>query len=106
MGKMYNDIVEGLQEAIAEANNKTVLTKNVVEIDPLKEFDAQMIKNLRKELRMSQKYLAGYLGVSTKTVEAWEAGINKPSGIACRFLSMLEADKSIPDRFRFIKPQC
>ena len=38
---------------------------------------------------MSQKAFAGYLGVSPKTVEAWEAGTNQPSGAASRLLSMM-----------------
>ena len=31
-----------------------------------------------------------YMGVSAKTVEAWEAGTNRPSGTASRILSMME----------------
>lgn len=41
---------------------------------------------------MYQKSFAGYLGVSEKTVEAWEAGVNHPSGAASRILSMMEMD--------------
>ena len=104
MGKMYYSIIQGLQEAIDDASNKVSLKKNTIEIEPLKEFNAQMIKDIRQELGMSQKFFAGYLGVSIKTVEAWEARINKPSGVACRVLTILEADPSIPDRFRFINP--
>ena len=34
-------------------------------------------------------------GVSVKTVEAWEAGTNKPIGAARRFLSVLKADPKL-----------
>ena len=42
---------------------------------------------------MTQKIFADYMGVSPKTVEAWESGINHPVGPACRLLSLLERKK-------------
>ncbi len=36
---------------------------------------------------------AQYLGVSPKTVEAWEAGKNKPSGSSSRLLELLDEKK-------------
>lgn len=42
---------------------------------------------------MTQKVFANYMGVSLKTVEAWENGINHPVGPACRLLSLLERKK-------------
>ena len=40
--------------------------------------------------------------VSDKTVEAWEAGTNHPSGAASRILSMMEMDKELVTRFPFV----
>ena len=45
---------------------------------------------------MTQATFAEAIGVSVKTVEAWEAGTNKPIGIARRFLSVIKTD---PDFF-------
>ena len=45
---------------------------------------------------MSQKVFAGYLGVSEKAVEAWEAGRNRPEGAACRLLAMTHDDPAFP----------
>ena len=39
---------------------------------------------------MTQVLFADYMGVSCKTVEAWEKGTNHPTGTACRLISMLE----------------
>ena len=33
-----------------------------------------------------------YMGVSVKTVEAWEAGRNHPDGPACRLLELTQKD--------------
>ncbi len=102
MGRMYNSIILGLQEAIDDPQG-VHLKKNTIKIEPLKEFTAPKIKKIRANVGMSQKVFAGYLGVSPKTVEAWESGKNKPSGTACRLLSMLEADPEIPSQFQFVK---
>ena len=56
------------------------------------------IKAIRKSTGMTQKLFAGYLGVSVKTVEAWESGRNHPEGAACRLLSMTQKDPSFPQK--------
>lgn len=40
---------------------------------------AQIIKDLRKQYGMSQKYLGGLLGVSAQAVAKWEKGYSEPS---------------------------
>ena len=61
------------------------------------------MKKIRKATGMSQKKFASYIGVSDKTVEAWEAGVNKPSGVASRLFSMLEMDNNLIKKFPFVK---
>ena len=43
------------------------------------------------------------MGVSDKTVEAWEAGTNHPSGAASRLLNMMEMNHNLVDEFPFVK---
>ena len=47
---------------------------------------------------MTQVLFAKYLGVSLKTIEAWEAGRNQPNGTACRMLSITKKDPQFPKR--------
>jgi putative transcriptional regulator len=54
---------------------------------------------------MSQRLFAKALGVSIKTVEAWEAGINCPSGVAHRMLELLSQDNSLFERYNVIARQ-
>ena len=54
------------------------------------------IKEIRKSVGMTQVLFAKYLGVSLKTVEAWEAGRNQPNGTACRLLAITKKDPMFP----------
>ncbi len=69
------------------------LTMRTIRIEkPITVWKPKQIVELRESLGASQVIFAIFLGVSEKTVHAWEQGINKPSGIACRFLSELKHD--------------
>jgi len=48
------------------------------------------IKKLRKRLKVSQPVFARYLSTSESTIEKWESGAKKPSGMALRLLSVVD----------------
>lgn len=100
--KVYDGIMQGLEEAIAYNEGKIKARTKTMSISPVPDFEATEIKNIRNELEMTQVLFAGFMGVSTKTVEAWEAGRNMPDGPARRILSMLKADPALPQRFNII----
>ena len=100
---VYNSIVTGLNEAIEDANsNQPILKRHKVIVEPVKVYEADKVKKIRNSTGMSQKTFASYVGVSDKTVEAWEAGTNHPSGAASRILNMMEIDKDLIKRFPFV----
>ena len=104
MGSVYESIMKGLNEAVEDANSsESRLKKRVVTIVPVKEYNAKEVKSIRKSTGFSQKLFANYMGVSTKTVEAWEAGTNQPSGTASRILSMKEMNRDLITQFPFVK---
>ena len=49
---------------------------------------------------MTQSVFAAYMGVSKKTVEAWEGGRTHPSGPAFRLLEVLASDN--PERTNYV----
>ena len=101
---VFDSIMAGLNEAIEDsASENPILKRQKVCVEPVKVYNAADVKKIRNATGMSQKTFASYLGVSGKTVEAWEAGINHPSGAASRILSMMEMDKELVKRYPFVK---
>ena len=103
MSDVYKSVMQGLGEAIDDSKGKgKPLPRRTVSIEPVKRYEADDIKAIRRSTGFSQKMFAGYLGVSVKTVEAWETGTNSPSGAASRLLSMMETDNDLTSRFPFV----
>jgi putative transcriptional regulator len=95
MGEAFESIMRGLVEVKAHREGKLKLKTTTIKIAPLPRFTAKMVKTLRLALGFSQSVFACALGVSTKTVEAWESGRNVPSGAARRFLEVIRKDRSL-----------
>jgi putative transcriptional regulator len=95
-------IIEGLQ-AFAEALEKDDVisekfTCRQVTIDlRLVPYKPDAVKATRELLRVSQGLFAQFLGVSVKTVRAWEQGRIEPSDMACRFMDEIQRN---PDYWR------
>lgn len=104
MSKYYDELMKSLEEAVRDAeSNEKKLQRRIVTIVPVKEYQSEEIKKIRHSTGLSQKLFASYLGVSNKTVEAWERGINQPSGAASRMLHMMEMDGDLINEFPFVK---
>ena len=102
MSEVFDSIMRGLNEAIEDAKGNQKLPRKTVTIYPVKVYDADDVKRIRKATGFSPKAFAEYLGVSRKTVEAWEKGTNTPAGTARRMIGLLEADNSIPEKYNII----
>ena len=48
------------------------------------------IKQIRERLRVSQPVFARYLNTSESTVEKWESGAKRPSGMALKLLDVVQ----------------
>lgn len=100
MGKMFDDLEEGFKAILSDKKKK--LKKNTIHILPLEDYNSIDIKNIRENVGMTQSLFASFLGVSQKTVEAWELGYNKPSGSSNRLITILANDKSLVKKFPFV----
>ena len=101
--EVYEGIMKGLQEAVDYTDGKINARKNQLSVTPLCVFRAEDIKKIRKNMEMTQSIFASLMGVSKKTIEAWECGRNMPDGPARRILSMLQTDPKLPERYNIIK---
>ena len=73
-----------------------------VAVAPMHTYSAIEIKEIRKKLHMTQAVFALFMGVSKKTVEAWEAGQNIPEGSSMRLLFLADNDPELPERYGII----
>lgn len=90
---LYEELKAGLNSAIDAREKGIPVRETIVEIPDVKKYGADDVRDIRKKCGLTQGMLARFMGVSVKTVEAWERGVNKPTGPACRLLSFLAEDK-------------
>jgi len=96
---VYESIMQGLTEAVDYQQGKINARKTHLSIKPVDTFNTDDIKRIRKKTGLSQVMFAGSLGVSPKTVEAWENGRNKPEGASRRLLEIVRDDPGFLKRF-------
>jgi putative transcriptional regulator len=91
-----DEIIQGLEDAIAHSKGKITLNTTTVEIPDLPpELSKEEISRIRlKVLNMSQGAFAAYLGVSPAVIQSWEQGQKKPSGAARRLLQVAATSPS------------
>jgi len=103
MSSIFESIKQGLNEAIEyERGELQGVRVNKITVAPLNIYTANEVKAIRLQLSMTQRLFAKAMGVSVKTVEAWESGTNRPSGIANRMLEILKIDNSLFERYSII----
>lgn len=95
---VFEGIKAGLEEAIAYQKGDRSRCRVTVREIPVPEYRAEDVIRARRELNLSQRGLASVLGVSCRTVEAWEAGRNAPSGAARNLLYLVDKDHSLVER--------
>ncbi len=92
----FSGIMAGLEEALAyekgQAKAGTYIRKR-----SLPDID---VAQMRKRLNLSQKSFAEVLGVSTRTVEAWETGRSHPSPTARNLMYLISLDNSLVSKLQ------
>ena len=98
MSELFDDLCEGLQQAIDFEKGKGKARVKTYVLSPVRHFDKGEIRNVRMAAGMTQSVFADFMGVSKKTVEAWECGRTHPTGSACRLMEVLSehGEGSIP----------
>lgn len=95
MSKIGTDLIKSLNQALKYERTGHGARRSVVRIKDVPHYDAASIKKLRVNLKLTQSSFAHIVGVTAKTVEAWEAGTNPPRGSARRLLEIIEKQPAI-----------
>jgi len=101
MESLFEDLKEGLKQAIDYEKGVGKARTVTYRIMPVKQYGNEEIKKIRNKAGMTQMVFANYLGVSKKTVEAWERGRTHPTGPAFRLIDILANGKE--DTLSFVK---
>lgn len=95
---LFDDIKTGLGQAIEYEKGNLKAKTTILTVAPVECFRPDEIRSIRNSTGLTQVVFAKYMGVSVKTVEAWEAGRNHPEGAACRLLAMTRNDPAFPQK--------
>jgi putative transcriptional regulator len=97
---VFESVMQGLNEAVGYQHGKTEARKTKLTIKPVDTFNTDDIRKIRYRTGLSQVMFAGSLGVSPKTVEAWENGRNQPEGPSRRLLEIVRDNPELLSRFQ------
>ena len=100
MSALFEDLQQGLLEAIEIEKGNSKGRKTTLRITPVTDYSPADIKRVRQKAGMTQRSFADFMGVSIKTVEAWEGGQTHPSGTACRLMEVLSKEE--PSKFSWV----
>ncbi len=93
MGKNLTEVIHETAQDFYEAGVMTEQTMrefDVMCLPPIKRYTPLQIKRLRKRNHASQAVFAAYLNTTPSTVQKWEQGQKKPSGLALKLLSLVD----------------
>lgn len=92
----FSGLMEGLEEALAyskgRASAETFVRKRSLPV--------VNVLTIRESLRMTQKTFAAVLGVSCRTVEAWESGKTNPTPTAKKLMYLIQEDHSLVEKLQ------
>jgi putative transcriptional regulator len=95
----FNELLTSMNEALEHAQGKRSLRTTTLPKPPAP-FSSSAIKRVRAKFQASQAVFAGYLNVSSKLVQAWEAGRRQPEGPALVLLHLVSKQPALMEAIR------
>lgn len=93
LGKSIKEVIHETAEGLYDAgvmNEQTMHEFDAMCLPPVKHFTATQIKRIRRRNKVSQSVFAAYLNTSPSTIQKWEQGQKKPSGLALKLLNLVD----------------
>ena len=63
---------------------------DVLCLPEIPDYQPRDIKALRERFNVSQSVFASYMNISTSSLQKWEIGTKKPTGIAMKLLNLID----------------
>lgn len=90
----FSELMDGLEEALAYSKGKAYAETFVRK----RSLPSVNVFEIRESLQMTQKTFASILGVSRRTVEAWETGKSNPTPTAKKLLFLIQEDHTLIEK--------
>jgi len=93
MGKNLTQVIHETAKDLYESgvmNEQTMREFDAMCLPPIKHYTPIQIRRIRKHNKASQAVFAAYLNTSPSTIQKWEQGQKKPSGLALKLLNLVE----------------
>jgi len=87
----FSEMMDGLTEALAASKGQAAADT----FTRKRSLPVVDVCRTRKSLNMTQKSFADMLGVSRRTVEAWESGRTSPTPTAKKLIYLVNEDNSL-----------
>jgi putative transcriptional regulator len=91
-----------MEQALAHKNGDSSRVRIVVREKRTPRYSGEDVKRIRTKLGLSQNGMALALGVSKRTVEAWESGRISPRKASEKLLYLIENNDGIIDQLIMI----
>lgn len=94
--KYKNDAFEAIHSAVAGMYRAGTIDKETMRgfdetcLAMPDTIEPEQIRHIRESQQVSQPVFARYLNTSESTVEKWETGVKKPSGMAIKLLMIVQ----------------
>ncbi len=94
--KYKSDAFEAIHSSASALRDVGAINKTTMReyddlcLNTVAEINAQDIKRIREHVHVSQPVFARYLNTSESTVQKWETGQKRPSGMALKLLHIVE----------------
>lgn len=90
----FSGLMEGLEEALAYTKGKASAETYARK----RSLPTVNVSAIRESLSMTQKAFAAVLGVSCRTVEAWESGKSNPTPTAKKLMYLIQEDHTLVEK--------
>lgn len=97
---LFQEMMASLGDMKSHRDGKLTLRTYVIDLNPLPPLNAKIIRETRRQYRMSRAVFAHHLRTSVRTLELWEQGRSKPNDQAASLIWMV---RKYPDTLSRLK---